>query len=103
MCLRGMLFATSASLVLLTALYASGPIPDPRIFPNDASGVGKRTTRKEQQPGHFREYPAWEYNNFPIPPDFNVPGEWVFARFMYRAVPTWRGFPLNNWTQMYSA
>jgi len=31
----------------------------------------------------FREYPAWEYNNFPIPPDFNQPGEWTFARLMY--------------------
>lgn len=31
----------------------------------------------------FREYPAWEYNNFPIPPDYNQPGEWTFARLMY--------------------
>ncbi len=31
----------------------------------------------------FREYPAWEYNNFPIPPDYQVPGEWTFARLMY--------------------
>jgi hypothetical protein len=31
----------------------------------------------------FREYPAWEYNNFPIPPDYRVPGEWTFARLMY--------------------
>jgi hypothetical protein len=31
----------------------------------------------------FREYPAWEYNNFPIPPDWNQPGEWTFARLMY--------------------
>jgi len=31
----------------------------------------------------FREYPAWEYNNFPVPADWNVPGEWTFARLMY--------------------
>ena len=31
----------------------------------------------------FRTYPAWEYNNFPIPPDWNEPGEWTFARLMY--------------------
>jgi hypothetical protein len=31
----------------------------------------------------FREYPAWEYNNFPLPNDYNVPGEWTFARLMY--------------------
>jgi len=31
----------------------------------------------------FREYPAWEYNNFPLPADYKVPGEWTFARLMY--------------------
>jgi hypothetical protein len=31
----------------------------------------------------FREYPAWEYNNFPLPKDYKVPGEWTFARLMY--------------------
>jgi len=50
----------------------------------------------------FREYPAWEYNNFPLPPDYMVPGEWVFARMMY---PTWhipydRQFRrFTDWTQ----
>src|SRR6202011_892535 len=34
----------------------------------------------------FRQYPAWEYNDFPLPPDWNEKGEWVFARLMY---PTW--------------
>src|ERR1039458_6209662 len=27
----------------------------------------------------FREYPAWEYNNFPLPPDYKVPAEWTIA------------------------
>jgi Domain of unknown function (DUF4159) len=31
----------------------------------------------------FRQYPAWEYYNFPLPEDWNQPGEWVFARLMY--------------------
>jgi hypothetical protein len=31
----------------------------------------------------FREYPAWEYNNFPLPSDYQKPGEWTFARLMY--------------------
>src|ERR1700736_401579 len=31
----------------------------------------------------FREYPAWEYNDYPVPPDFQIPGEWTFARLMY--------------------
>ena len=98
MLLRGVLITTLPAFVLLSALWAEGPIPDLRQFPNDASMVGKRTPRKEQNPGKFREYPAWEYNNFPIPADSDVPGEWVFARFMYRAVPAWSGYRLINWT-----
>src|ERR1700691_3608705 len=35
----------------------------------------------------FREYPAWEYNNFPLPADYLVPGEWTFARLMYPTSP----------------
>ncbi len=31
----------------------------------------------------FREYPGVEYNDFPLPPDYMVPAEWVFARLMY--------------------
>jgi hypothetical protein len=31
----------------------------------------------------FREYPGWEYNDFPRPSDWQLPGEWVFARLMY--------------------
>jgi hypothetical protein len=31
----------------------------------------------------FKEYPAWEYNNFPLAKDYLVPGEWTFARLMY--------------------
>ncbi len=31
----------------------------------------------------FREYPGFEYENFPIPSDWRVPGEWTFARLMY--------------------
>ncbi|HYW41777.1 MAG TPA: DUF4159 domain-containing protein [Bryobacteraceae bacterium] len=31
----------------------------------------------------FRQYPAWEYNDYPLPGDYQVPGEWTFARLMY--------------------
>ena len=31
----------------------------------------------------FKEYPAWEYNKFPLPADYQTPGEWTFARLMY--------------------
>jgi hypothetical protein len=37
----------------------------------------------------FREYPAWEYNNFPLAKDYLVPGEWTFARLMYPTSPVY--------------
>ena len=58
----------------------------------------------------FRQYPAWEYYNFPLPQDWNQPGEWTFARLMYPTTPArvdWqseykRGFDWRegntNWT-----
>jgi hypothetical protein len=58
----------------------------------------------------FREYPAVEYNNFPLPADADKPSEWVFARLMYPPAPgaRWaysgmRGWPNGNssWTQDY--
>jgi Domain of unknown function (DUF4159) len=97
MFLRGVLFAVIPSLALLTAVCATVPLADQESLPTNPAGVGQRTSRKVQRPGIFREYPGVEYEDFPVPPDYNVPGEWVFARFMYRAVPTMRG-RLNNWT-----
>ncbi len=50
----------------------------------------------------FREYPAWEYYGYPLPPDYQVPGEWTFARLMY---PTfhiqidWQFRPAFDWRQ----
>src|SRR3974390_1113106 len=31
----------------------------------------------------FRQYPAWEYYDFPLPPDYQGRGEGTFARLMY--------------------
>src|SRR6266567_3553178 len=31
----------------------------------------------------WREYPAFEYNDYPIPPDYQEKTEWAFARLMY--------------------
>lgn len=31
----------------------------------------------------FREYPGREYENFPLPPDYQEKTEWAFARLMY--------------------
>ncbi len=57
------------------------------------------------QPRAFREYPGVEYETFPLPPDYREKTEWLFARLMYPAVPTY-GFRGNpdwkhgnaNWT-----
>jgi hypothetical protein len=35
----------------------------------------------------WREYPAFEYNDFPIPPDYREKTEWAFARLMYPNMP----------------
>ena len=53
----------------------------------------------------FREYPGIEYETFPLPPDYQEKTEWVFARLMYPALPSY-GFRGNpdwkhgnaNWT-----
>ena len=53
--LRVLLFAIPC-LALFSALCATAPF-------SDSTGVGKRTGRAAQQPGKFREYPGWEYND----------------------------------------
>src|SRR5690349_5119910 len=40
----------------------------------------------------FRQYPGREYEDFPLPADWNVPGEWAFARLMYPSAYYGRGF-----------
>ena len=73
-----------AILAALAAMVcATLALPNTSIL---AEHVGQRTSRKAQQPGHFREYQGVEYINFPLPPDYANPSEWIFARFMYRSV-----------------
>ena len=77
---RRLVFAACVSLLLIGALFAF------------------------QRP--WREYPGVEYENFPIPPDYQEKTEWVFARLMYPAIPGAWGFRGNpdwkhgraNWT-----
>ena len=53
----------------------------------------------------FRQYPGIEYEEYPLPPDYAEKTEWVFARLMYPALPSY-GFRGNpdwkhgnaNWT-----
>src|SRR5215831_5931062 len=54
----------------------------------------------------FREYPGVEYEDFPLPPDWQEKTEWAFARLMYPAVRGAWGYRANhdwqhgaaNWT-----
>ena len=45
----------------------------------------------------FKEYPAIEYENFPIPPDYNQKTEWTRARLRY---PDIYGYPDNPYLRM---
>ena len=59
-----------------------------------------------QQP--FREYPGFEYEEFPLPKDYHQPSEWVFARLMYPTIrnsdhpynPDW-AHGRSSWTMDY--
>lgn len=95
--LRGLFLGTALSLLLLGAGYAAASFPDRDEFCGECSSVGKRSSRKVQEPRPFRQYPGYEYYDFPLPPDYKEPGEWTFARFMYQSVFSWRGRG-NNWT-----
>ena len=84
MSLRGILSAFGCALIFLGVLYGF------------------------QKP--WREYPAVEYNNFPLPEDYKVPAEWVFARLMFPGGPLDGYYPrfqgdyrlgLSLWTQDY--
>jgi hypothetical protein len=55
-----------------------------------------------QQPHEhtWREYPGTEYNDFPVPPDYQEKTEWVFARLMYpnmEGVHGRRRWSAGNW------
>jgi hypothetical protein len=48
----------------------------------------------------FREYPAWEYYGYTLPEDYQVPGEFTFARLMYpsfRIAIDWQFRPQFDW------
>ena len=54
----------------------------------------------------FRQYPGVEYDDFPLPADWQTPGEWVFARLMYPQVRGgFRGYGAwgnGDWRRGYS-
>src|ERR1035438_10890563 len=57
----------------------------------------------------FKQYPGIEYEEFNLPPDWQRPAEWAFARLMYPPGPNdgYRGrggdwhFGMSLWTQDY--
>src|SRR4051812_34116795 len=65
---------------------------------------------KESRPRPFREYPGREYEDFPLPPDYQEKTEWQFARLMYPQAQGgygggfgrrggFRGFGGGNWKE----
>ena len=57
----------------------------------------------------FREYPGQEYNDFPLPPDYQEKTEFVFARLMHPDATGYFGFGRrgrggfrSDWTQGYA-
>jgi hypothetical protein len=66
------------------------------------AAVGAWGVLRAQKP--FKEYPGFEYTNFEIPPDANVPHEWTRARLKYTQYGGFgrRGFGGGNrWTMDY--
>jgi len=63
------------------------------------AGLGSWGALQAQKP--FREYRAIEYENFPLPPDWNEKTEWTRARLKYPGIfnlhGSFEGGPLN-WT-----
>ena len=47
----------------------------------------------------FREYPGVEYENFPLPPDYQEKTEWAFARLMYPPIAGYGWRSRGDWTQ----
>src|SRR4051812_9094627 len=51
----------------------------------------------------FREYPGVEYEQFPLPPDYQEKTEWAFARLMYPPFTGGRGYGYRyrggDWTE----
>jgi hypothetical protein len=52
----------------------------------------------------FREYRGMEYSDFPLPPDYRQPAEFVFARLMYPPHPYGMfGFMGGDWRHGYTS
>ena len=94
---RLLLFTTVPTFVLICA-FATAPLPDQESLPNDSSKVGQRTTRKDQAPRPFREYPGIEYENFPLPPDAAEKSRVDFRPVHVSSRSRMESMRMPNWT-----
>jgi hypothetical protein len=81
-----------------------------RIIVGLAAGIAALVSSVYAFQRPFREYPAIEYNDFPLPPDAHENSDFAFGRLMYPPAPTARfdyAGPKNwdkgmsSWTQDY--
>ena len=62
------------------------------------AALGAWSVLRAQRP--FKQYPAMEYEDFPLPPDYEQTTEWTRARLRYPGIfRGWRGD--LNWTMDY--
>ena len=66
-------------------------------------GVLRAQRQQIVLPREFREYPGYEYNNFPVPSDYLDKHEWTRARLKYHSFMNVHGVPdgYNRWTVDY--
>ncbi len=66
-------------------------------------GVLRAQRQQIVLPRQFREYPGYEYNNFPIPEDYLDKHDWTRARLIYHSFLNVHGTPdgYNRWTVDY--
>ena len=70
--------------------YGGPRVRIPKLITRSLAAVACLGIVLAQRP--WREYPAFEYNDFPIPPDYQEKTEWAFARLMYPNSPYARRF-----------
>jgi hypothetical protein len=81
-----------------------------RVIVGLAAGIAALVSSVYAFQRPFREYPAIEYNDFPLPPDANEKSDFAFGRLMYPPAPSARfdysgprGWDkgMSSWTQDY--
>jgi len=84
-----MRFRSTSLAALLVIIGAWGVLRAQRTFQGPPS---------QNPPRPFKEYPAAEYVDFPLPPDWQAKTEWTRARLHYSSTRRRRGGLDLNWT-----